>query len=100
MCKAVKHSQRRLLLSSGQTFNQSLHRKPVVFLVKEESCLLSICYIDLIMHAILHNLNNRIKLRTETSFIWSKSFLLAQLRVTALVYGADFDTILRHDLFQ
>ena len=81
------------------SFAELCHCPSVVFLIKEESCLLSVLYIHIIAHAVLHNLYLCIKRLADKSLTALHSFLLADFRVTALIDAPDVDAVFLHQFF-
>ena len=85
MCKAVQNFC---------TFTELLDRKSVIFLIKEESRLLSVFDIYFVFDTILFNLYKCRKFRSNETLHQFHSFLFAYLDITSLINATDDDTIL------
>ena len=91
MCEAVQY-----LLS----FADSLHSQPVIFLVEEETCLLSILHVYHVMNTIFHNLDIGVKRLSNEAFYLLQTFFLTFFGITSLIHATNMDTVLCHTLFQ
>ena len=72
----------------------------VIFLIQEESRLLSVFYVHVVAHAVLHDLHLRVKRFADKALDALHALLLAHLRVTPLVHAADMDAVRLHQLLQ
>ena len=91
MGKAVKHFG---------TFTQSSHCSPVIFLVKEKACFLSISHINHIFYAIFNNLHFGIKRFPDKTFNPFHAFIKSYLGITSLIHTTDIHAVACKLFFQ
>ena len=80
-------------------FADPLHGKAVVFLVQEESGLLTIYHIDHIVHTIFRDLYIGIKFFSDKLFDFRKTFFGTFIGIAALIDTADRDVICGKNFF-
>ena len=80
-------------------FADPLHGKAVVFLVQEESGLLTVYHIDHIVHTILHDLYIGIKFFSDKLFDFWKTFFGTFIGIASLIDAADLNAICSKNFF-
>ena len=85
--KAVQHPR---------TFAELRHGTAVIFLIQEESGLLSVFYIHIIAHPVFHNLHLRVKGFSNESLVPLHAFLLPDFCIAPLIDTADMDSVRLH----
>ena len=81
-------------------FAQLLNCQTIVFLIKEKSGLLSVLYINKILHAIFLDLYVGVELLGEKALDPFHTFIEPYLRITPLIDTADLDAVLTKLLLQ
>ena len=90
MCKAVEHFC---------IFAEMLDRFSVVFLIKEESCFLSVFDIDHVADTVFFDLHVGIKRFSDKSLVQLHAFLTAYFCIASLIDTADLDAVCCQDFF-
>ena len=84
MGKAVQHTF---------VFTDPLNRQTIVFLIQEETCLLSVFHIYQILHSIFHNLHIGVKLWSNEVFHYWHAFFFPFFGIASLIHSDNFNSI-------